>query len=284
MVHLVELDRVAQRADDVLLADHLVEGLGAVAAVEREHRATHASRASGRQASRAAATAVSRSANHSRTAILPVPEREHDEDRHLAVDAARGPAHPPRAGRDHPARRTPRGCRPRSGAFSHIDAHSAVVARIASRPAVGRLLRPVRARADLGVLGVEVEDPVDVPGVPLPGELADERRRCCHGRKSGPCTRPRSWSSGVPADLRLRPGWSAAHERYRLRLLPPGSDLVRERSPRGTRPSTPLSGVLAPRAEAPRTGNSAPLERIAGDRAPLPPRLARSAGESRACA
>ena len=49
--------------------------------------------------------------------------------------------------------------------------------------------------------------------------------------------------------LRLRPGWSAAHERYRLRLLPPGSDLVHERPPRGTRPSTPLSGVLAPKAE-----------------------------------
>ena len=34
MVNLVPLDRVAQGADDVLLADHLVEGPGAVAAVE----------------------------------------------------------------------------------------------------------------------------------------------------------------------------------------------------------------------------------------------------------
>ena len=34
MVDLALLDRVAQRADDVLLADHLVEGAGAVAAVE----------------------------------------------------------------------------------------------------------------------------------------------------------------------------------------------------------------------------------------------------------
>ena len=66
----------------------------------------------------------------------------------------------------------------------------------------------------------------------------------------------------------------------RLRLLPPGSDLVHERSPRGTRPSTPLSGVLTPRAN-PSDGNSAPLERIVGDRAPLPPRLARSTAKAR---
>ena len=38
VVHLPELDRVAQRADDVLLADHLVERPGAVTAVQREHR------------------------------------------------------------------------------------------------------------------------------------------------------------------------------------------------------------------------------------------------------
>ena len=34
MVDLALLDRVAQGADDVLLADHLVEGAGAVTAVE----------------------------------------------------------------------------------------------------------------------------------------------------------------------------------------------------------------------------------------------------------
>ena len=43
VVDLVELDRVAQRAHDVLLAHHLVEGLGAVAAVEGEHAIDHAS-------------------------------------------------------------------------------------------------------------------------------------------------------------------------------------------------------------------------------------------------
>ena len=35
MVNAIALDRVLQRAHHVLLADHLVEGLGAVAAVER---------------------------------------------------------------------------------------------------------------------------------------------------------------------------------------------------------------------------------------------------------
>ena len=35
MVDAVPLDRVAEGADDVLLADHLVERLGAVAAIER---------------------------------------------------------------------------------------------------------------------------------------------------------------------------------------------------------------------------------------------------------
>src|SRR3954451_15486079 len=45
-MHLAELDRVAERADDVLLADHLVEGAWAVAAVEREHRKDHRSRGS----------------------------------------------------------------------------------------------------------------------------------------------------------------------------------------------------------------------------------------------
>jgi hypothetical protein len=84
--------------------------------------------------------------------------------------------------------------------------------------------------------------------------------------------------SGVPASRWLRPGWSATHERLRLRLLPSGPDLVRDRSPHGTQPSTPSTGVLTPKAE-PSERNSAPLERIAGNKAPLPPRLARSTSD-----
>ena len=80
---------------------------------------------------------------------------------------------------------------------------------------------------------------------------------------------------GVSAAIRLRPGGSAAHGEDRLRLLPSGSDLVHGTPSRGTWPSTPSRGVLALKAE-PSDGNSAPLERIAGYRAPLAPRLARS--------
>src|SRR5918992_844085 len=100
-----------------------------------------------------------------------------------------------------------------------------------------------------GVLGVELERALHVTGVPPLGQLPDYVDVLGHMGESGPGTHLRSSSPGVPAGRRLRPGWSAAHERYRLRLLPPGSDLVRERSPRGTRPSTPLSGVLAPKAK-----------------------------------
>ena len=95
--------------------------------------------------------------------------------------------------------------------------------------------------------------------------------------KSGPCTRRRERSPSVPAVSELRPGFPAAHGRNRLRLLPPGSDLVHERPSRGTWPSTPESGVLASEA--------APLERgfslARADceyRTPLPSRLARSTG------
>ena len=36
-MHLLELDGIPQRADDVLLADHLVEAARAMAAVQGEH-------------------------------------------------------------------------------------------------------------------------------------------------------------------------------------------------------------------------------------------------------
>ena len=86
---------------------------------------------------------------------------------------------------------------------------------------------------------------------------------------------------GVSAAIWLRPGGSAAHGEDRLRLLPSGSDLVHGTPSRGTWPSTPPRGVLTLKAE-PLDGNSAPLERIAGYRAPLAPRLARSTLNSRA--
>ena len=95
--------------------------------------------------------------------------------------------------------------------------------------------------------------------------------------RAGPCSPP---SRAVPGRSRrgwLEPGRSAAHARYRLRLLPSGSDLVRGRALRGTWPSTPPA-TYRPRRPRPSDGRSAPLERIAGDRAPLPPRLARSTG------
>src|SRR5687768_6508013 len=116
-------------------------------------------------------------------------------------------------------------------------------------------LGPVLARHDDHVLGVELEHALEVAGVPALRGLPDDVEGLLgQGMKSGPCTRLCDSISGVPADLRLQPGLTTAHERYHLRLLPPGSDLVRERSPRGTRPSTPQSGVLTPRAEVPRTG------------------------------
>ncbi len=107
---------------------------------------------------------------------------------------------------------------------------------------------------------------------------SSRRRFAEHALSSaGPCDPP---SRAVPGRSRrgwLEPGVSAAHARYRLRLLPSGSDLVHGRALRGTWPSTPPA-TYRPRRPRPSDGHSAPLERIAGDRAPLPPRLARSTG------
>ena len=47
VMHLLELDRVPERADDVLLADHLVEGARAVAAVRARALSRHPSHAAG---------------------------------------------------------------------------------------------------------------------------------------------------------------------------------------------------------------------------------------------
>src|SRR5918999_6087887 len=85
-------------------------------------------------------------------------------------------------------------------------------------------------------------------------------------------------SPGVPAGRWLRSGFPAAHERDRLRLLPPGSDLVRERSPRGTWPSTPFTRRTDPEGR-PLGRGFGPTRADCGCRAPLPPRLARSTAE-----
>ena len=66
----------------------------------------------------------------------------------------------------------------------------------------------------------------------------------------------------------------------RLRLLPSGPDLVHGPTSRGTRAINASLDVATPPAH-PSRGNSASLERIASDRAPLPPRLARSTGQPR---
>src|SRR5436190_18168775 len=79
----------------------------------------------------------------------------------------------------------------------------------------------------------------------------------------------RSRRPGTPVRL-TRGAW-----RYRLRLLPPGSDLVHGRPPHGTWPSTPSTGVLTPKAQ-PREREFSLARADCECRAPLPPRLARS--------
>ena len=93
--------------------------------------------------------------------------------------------------------------------------------------------------------------------------------------KSGPCTLLRS-ASRAPMPVVAPAGHSRLARGDRLRLLPSGPDLVHEPAPRGTRAISATRGELTPRPR-PSKGDSASLERIASDRAPLPPRLARSA-------
>ena len=93
---------------------------------------------------------------------------------------------------------------------------------------------------------------------------------------SGPCTPRRRDPTGRLVDARdSGPGAPAAPAGDRLRLLPSGPDLVRGPAPRGTRAiDAPIGGATG--AEAPRRGFS-PARADCGCRAPLPPRLARSA-------
>src|SRR5215210_8072714 len=80
--------------------------------------------------------------------------------------------------------------------------------------------------------------------------------------RSGPCTLRRERSPSASTGCKLRSGDPASPADDRLRLLPSGPDLVHGSTSRGTRPSTPRSGALAP-GPHPSGGNSAPLERIA---------------------
>src|SRR4051794_36126073 len=109
--------------------------------------------------------------------------------------------------------------------------------------------------------------------------LTDVREEGDPEGRYGPCTRSRDEAPGRVRRFWLGPGLPASHVGYRLRLLPSGPDLVRRPTLRRTWPSSPPAAALAPRA-GPSSGNSAPLERVADYRAPLIPRLARSAGQS----
>ena len=73
------------------------------------------------------------------------------------------------------------------------------------------------------------------------------------------------------------PGAPAAPAGDRLRLLPSGPDLVRKPTPRGTR-TIDAPGDGATGAE-PLGGEFSPARADCGFRAPLPPRLARSASD-----
>ena len=94
--------------------------------------------------------------------------------------------------------------------------------------------------------------------------------------QSGPCTPRRDPLHPAPIAARdSGPGAPAAPAGDRLRLLPSGPDLVRKPTPRGTRTiDAPSDGATG--AE-PLGGEFSPARADCGFRAPLPPRLARSA-------
>ena len=74
-----------------------------------------------------------------------------------------------------------------------------------------------------------------------------------------------------------QPGWiRPRHSRGYLPLLPSGPDGVRTRLLRGVQPAPELDTACS--APGPSKGDSTPLKRISGYRAPLAPRLARPRG------
>src|SRR3954469_10707648 len=108
---------------------------------------------------------------------------------------------------------------------------------------------------------------------PLRGRVSHE--------EGGPCTLLRDEVPGAFASVGSGQGDPVAPAGTRLRLLPSGPDLVHGPTSRGTLTISAVGCGLTPRPR-PSRGDSASLERIASDRAPLPPRLARSTRQPRA--
>src|SRR4051794_1973295 len=107
---------------------------------------------------------------------------------------------------------------------------------------------------------------------PLRGRVSHE--------EGGPCTLLRDEVPGAFASVGSGQGDPVAPAGTRLRLLPSGPDLVHGPASRGTLTISAVGCGLTPRPR-PSRGDSASLERITSDRAPLPPRLARSVDQSR---
>ena len=99
-------------------------------------------------------------------------------------------------------------------------------------------------------------------------------RPCTPGILMRPCTRNRSGPRAYPSKGELKLGDPTTPESNCLPLLPSGPDGVHSASPRRTKPST-LPDANSPHGARTSSGNSALLKRLAGDRAPLAPRLAR---------
>src|SRR4051794_29831122 len=99
--------------------------------------------------------------------------------------------------------------------------------------------------------------------------------------ESGPCTLRRERSPSASTGCKLRSGDPASPAGDRLRLLPSGPDLVHGPTSRGTRPSTPQPARSTPEAASLRREFS-PARADCGFRAPLHPRLARSAAHGTA--
>ena len=135
--------------------------------------------------------------------------------------------------------------------------------RLCAPTAVERLMRRARCHAAHG------------------GRAADRRHGAPgFGRRCWPCTLRRSGRFRAHHHERLGPGRSAAPDEVRLVLLPSGPDTVHESPLRGTRPSTSLEAAAFESGDLGREFSPAGAD--CRYRAPLVPRLARPADDSRA--